>query len=94
MKLLVLGLAVWRVSYFLVHEDGPGKVGQRIRKASGIEYSADGEIWAYNDYTPLTCVFCTSMWVAAVLMFLPGGIHRWLAASAIAVLVEKEYGGG
>lgn len=88
--LVTLGLAVWRVSYFLVKEDGPGHVARSIREATGIEHDDAGEVVSYNDWTPLTCVFCASIWVAAVLAMLPRWTHTWLAASAIAVLVEQN----
>lgn len=89
MSLLALGLATWRVAYFLVEEDGPGRVARRIREATGIEHDADGTVLAYNDYTPLTCIFCASVYVAAVLTLLPARVHTWLAASAVAVLFEQ-----
>jgi hypothetical protein len=37
-NLLALGLATWRVSFFLVKEDGPGLIARRIREWTGIEH--------------------------------------------------------
>lgn len=90
MNLLALGLATWRVAYFLVEEDGPGHVARKIRESTGIEHDRDGNVLAYNDYTPLTCVFCASVWVAAVLMLLPARVHTWLAAAALSMLLEQS----
>lgn len=90
MNLLALGLATWRVSFFLVKEDGPGLIARRVRELTGIEHDMDGNVISYNDVTPLSCVFCTSVWVAAVLALLPAGVHTWLAASALAVILEQD----
>jgi hypothetical protein len=89
-NLLALGLATWRVSFFLVKEDGPGLIARRIREWTGIEHDTDGNVVSYNDYTPLSCVFCTSIWVAAAMMLLPKSAHTWLAASALAVILEQD----
>lgn len=72
----------------LVEEDGPGKIFVKLRELSGIEYDDKGEILSYNDYTPLTCTYCTSVWVAALTWFLPSWFHRLMALSAGAILID------
>lgn len=81
-------LAVWRLSNMLVEEDGPGRVFHRLRELSGIEYDQDDQIVSFNDYTPLHCVYCTSIWVAAALWFAPSWLVRLMALSAGAVLID------
>lgn len=73
----------------LVEEDGPGKIFRRIRELSGVEYASDSDdIISYNDYTPLHCTYCTSVWVVAVTWFFPEWFHRLMAISAGAILVD------
>lgn len=88
LKLVVTALAVWRVSNMLVEEDGPGKIFRQLRELSGIEYDSDDEILSHNDYTPLYCVYCTSVWVAALSFFTPDWLVRLLAISGLAILME------
>lgn len=62
----------------------------KIREASGIEHDAQGEIAVVtNDYTPLHCVWCTSIYVAVALLFAPDWVLRFLAASGITGLIEE-----
>lgn len=81
-------LAVWRISNMLVEEDGPGRVFHILRELSGIEYDQDDQIVAFNDYTPLTCVYCTSVWVAIAIRFAPDWFSRLMAISAGAILID------
>lgn len=82
-KLIVLGLACWRVSYMLVNEEGPDHVFTRLR-----------EKFEKNKYSPLDCVYCTSIWVAFVLALIG---YQWelligtFAISAVAVLTESVH---
>lgn len=77
------GLAVWRISSLLVHEDGPYAIFRRIREASkGFEV-----FWQL-----FQCVWCTSVWIGGGLLifwFIEPIWTRvfclWLSASAIAI---------
>lgn len=73
----------------LTSEAGPGKMFVKLRKLSGVYYDDEGEIVSYNDYTPLICLWCTSIYAAVFLSFMPSKIVNLLAASGIAVLVDK-----
>lgn len=90
--LLVYFLATWRLSYMLVREDGPFKLASKLRDVSGIQHDDEGRIFSYPDWNPLHCVYCTSMWVAIGLYFVPRIVLRTLAASGIAVIIEKYHG--
>lgn len=87
MKLVLLGLATWRLSSLLVNEDGPLNVFARLRDAAGV--NREGELSQLA--TLLSCVWCTSIWVAAALY----ALARWpfvlytLAASALAVVLAE-----
>lgn len=73
----------------LVTEVGPGGLFDKIREASGIEEDAHGNKVALNDYTPLHCVCCTSVYTAAIVLLAPGWLKRLLALSAVAVLLDS-----
>lgn len=79
----------------LTEEKGPGRIFRKIREASGIEYVSNesGEILSYNDYTPLNCIYCTSVWVSLALFITPNWVTRLLAISALAIVLDdvKEY---
>lgn len=60
-------LAVWRISNLLVEEEGPFHVFQRIREMAGIVHDDTGVPSMIPDRffsNLLSCVWCTSMWVA------------------------------
>lgn len=94
LKLITLGLATWRVSHLLVHEEGPWGFLEEIRHVMGIERYDDGTLMSYPTWSPLHCVWCTSIWVAGALMLLPKStwLCTWLAGSAIAIGIEEVYG--
>jgi hypothetical protein len=59
--LFLYGLAVWRISSLLVHEDGPYAIFRRIREASkGFEV-----FWQL-----FQCVWCTSVWIGGGVLIL------------------------
>lgn len=91
MLLVDLALATWRLSSLLVNEAGPWHIFQKLRKASGITYDENNDIVSWNDWTPLTCVLCTSLYVGLLIRLVPRPVRRALAISAIAVIVEKLY---
>lgn len=81
----VLGAgATWRLSHLLVHEDGPGDVLARLRRAAGD--SVAGRL--------IDCFGCVSLWVSVPFAFyaVPGSVDRvvaWLALSGAAFLLES-----
>lgn len=72
----------------LVEEDGPGRVFRKLRELSGIEYDDNDEIVSYNDFTPLHCTYCTSVWLVVLTWFAPAWFHRLMAISAGAILID------
>lgn len=99
-NLLVLALAVWRVSSLLVNECGPGHVFARLRLRAGIQPVTDGcapHHWPETFMAELlSCVWCVSVYVglaAAVAYYLAPVVTVWLclplALSAGAILAER-----
>ena len=89
MELSLLGfvlctLAVWRVTYLLAKEDGPGRIFARLRGAAG-----DG-FWR----SLLGCFYCLSLWVACPVALALGETWQerallWPALSAGAICLER-----
>lgn len=99
MRFVIYALATWRLAHLLACERGPYDVLGRLRTACGVGYEADGTVVADTEAARLiTCVWCSSPWLAALLMLLgrlwPGlgdFVAGALAASAVAVFVERQY---
>jgi hypothetical protein len=73
----------------LVNERGPFNVFVALREATGITHDTEGVALSWNDDSPLSCLYCTSVWVALVLMVCPMWIKEWLAVSGLAIMVEN-----
>lgn len=87
MDLLVRGLAVWRLSEMLVEERGPGDVFLKLRAKTGVT-GLGNTPFIWNHWTPLGCIYCTSIWVGIALWILPKWVSTPLALSAVAVLLK------
>jgi hypothetical protein len=80
----VSSLVVWRLTHFIVEEDGPGDVVARLRTQLGS--SALGRL--------MDCFYCASVWTAAPLALVTARdagswtLH-WLALSGAACLLER-----
>ena len=86
------GLAVWRLSHMLVNERGPFDVFCVIRAINGIKHDSDGFPSSWSGNPVLSCLWCTSVWVAGMLLLVPKVIIHVLSLSAIAILVEGYVG--
>lgn len=91
-SLLVRGLATWRIAHMLVHEIGPFSVFTRIRRLAGIEPDAEGYPAVWRSTNVLSCVWCTSVWIAIIFLCIPIRVAEFLSLSAIACIVEEKYG--
>lgn len=87
---LLTGLATWRVAYMLVRETGPWRVFTRLRELTGIRHDDEGYPIAVPDGNVLGCVWCTSVWTALVLVWMPAPVLLVFAASAIAIIVNEK----
>lgn len=90
LEFLILGLATWRISYFLLEDDGPFRLSARLRHYVGADKSGEVTGLAFV----FTCIYCMSVWVATVLWlafdFGNGlAIPKIAAYSAIAVVTHR-----
>jgi hypothetical protein len=93
---IVLALATWRLTSFLVWEDGPLEVFARTRRLFGVCYDYQNQPYGSNWFAKgVICPACASVWFGAfwaiLYFFWPGCV--WLALpfalSAGAVLLER-----
>lgn len=100
LEFALLALATWRLSAMLSYERGPANVFVWLRLGLGIEAGEDGEplSWDHTQLLPslFVCVWCLSIWVAALWCLLwliwPAGalaVAVPFALSAVAVIVER-----
>lgn len=85
LRVLVAVLAIWRLSSMLVQEAGPLELLERLRFE--VTDSQVGDL--------LSCVWCTSFWVAwLVLLAMLHPVGWWvlsgLAGSAGAIIVQEQ----
>jgi len=105
MKLIETALAAWRLAHMLVNEDGPWAIFSRLRYWAGLRLVAvkgeDGRVHvsrvAANTLAEgLSCVWCVSVWTAALIIGVERGARgvgratrRVLAVSAGAIVVHE-----
>lgn len=100
-SLLVLTLAVWRLSSLLAIEDGPYQMFTKLRHKAGVRYDQYSNPYGETELAKgILCIWCVSVWVGfgfallyvlaealALLIALP------LALSAGAIMWERLSGG-
>lgn len=91
MKLIRLILATWRLSYMVKHERAPFGIMEQFRQtvASNV---ADNKIPETEIEKALDCFYCTSIWIALIILILDRicpVVVDVLALSAGAIAVEK-----
>lgn len=95
---IVLALVTWRLSHLLAHERAPFAMLTKFRRAIGIRYDANSNIYASSELAELfLCVWCLSIWIG---WFIALAHYRsWdfiiygLAYSAISCLLERVASG-
>ena len=94
-QIIVLALAVWRVSYMLAREEGPAGVFVWLRRTLGAREVMQGLWQADNTLGKLVlCPLCLSVWLAmpaALLMAAPTApwlVATWLAISGLSCLAQ------
>lgn len=98
---LILSLATWRISALFTRETGPLHIFERLRKKVGIVHDADGKVMIIpSHFLPelLSCVWCFSIWAAAVLVILTAcfvhleflmGFLLVFALSSVAIFLDR-----
>lgn len=103
---VVLGLVCWRITSLLVNEDGPLDIFARFRRRIGVYYDEYSNVHGKNVIArALTCVWCTSVWVAvplAIFASYSANNRTWIALaqflfyalsiSAMAIVVDNLVG--
>lgn len=87
-------LATWRVSHLLVHEEGPASVVARLRDAAGVKYDVNNQPYADEDNfwgSLLSCVLCTSVWVAPLAVLFRRNLTILAAISGGAIFLERLF---
>ena len=101
LEIVILALAVWRLSSMLVNEDGPLHIFHKLRYKMGMRYNENSIEYPTTPLSDLfACVWCMSMWVgfgitvvyllleaAAVYIAMP------FALSAVAIMIGRKLGG-
>lgn len=93
---LLIGLAVWRITSFLVKEDGPYCIFVKFRHFIGIRYDKFSKPYGKNVIAEgFTCVWCLSVWISIALAWLSPNavnVHMYiitvLALSTFAIVVD------
>ena len=86
--IVIVGLAAWRVSSLIVHEDGPWDVYERLRERLGANRDDDRGTMQ----RALSCVWCVSVWCVPPLYVVHGAaplVTAMLAAMAVAVVADS-----
>lgn len=100
---VIMALALWRVSSLLVNERGPFDAFLRLRSWAGIAHDDGGEPVSFDAHSYLAgllfCVWCTSMVAALALAVLymayPAGavwVSLPFALSALAIAFNRGMG--
>lgn len=95
LALILAILVAFRVSVFLIKEDGPWYIARKLRESVGIIHDEDGNHIAVPDTNgakALNCIWCLSVWVAPIAMvlvlFVPA--VAWILAISAGTIVISE----
>lgn len=95
--LVVLAFSTWRITSFLVDEDGPFGVFEWIRHKAGIKYNQKNEPYPSNELAKqFNCLWCMSLWVGIITVLLYNNNENviWyllpFAISGFAQLADKQ----
>lgn len=76
----------------LTQEAGPFDIFIRLREHLGISHDEFGKPIAWPDGSVLACLYCTSVWIALLMLVIPKWAVRILAYSGAAIMVEAQHG--
>lgn len=94
-EVLLIGLAGWRLAFFLVNEAGPWSIALKLREMVGIAHDAEGAIAGWPETTLgklFACIFCMSFWTCVLsyvvsLWYIP--VIYIFAAASVPILLER-----
>ncbi len=96
LHLIILALAIWRLSSLLTAEEGPYGIFSKFRDRAGVFYIGN-RVDAYGELAKLfSCTWCLSVWIGAIASVAYYYLREpivWLslplALSAAAIVVGK-----
>lgn len=98
-KLFLFSIATWRISALVTKEAGPFHVFEKLRILAGVQHDADGNVVMVPEKffaELLTCIWCSSIWIGAILFFLWLLIPAYMLSlcfilfmSAVAIVIDK-----
>ncbi len=94
-NILVTCIATWRVTNLLIWEVGPFRLLTRLRERTGILHDEEGHpiMWPIDNM--LKCFYCTSIWVAIVMVLVvPQTVQIILAVSGVAIFAHERLSNG
>ena len=89
LSFIIVSLAIWRLSYAIVKENGPLMVFARLRARLAASQKRSGGL-----FDLISCIYCVSFWIGLVgALIVSNNVFEWvgygLAFSAVAVLIER-----
>ena len=89
LSFIIASLAIWRLSYAIVKENGPLMVFARLRARLAASQKRSGGL-----FDLISCIYCISFWIGLVgALIVSDNVFEWvgygLAFSAVAVLIER-----
>lgn len=95
LELVVLGLATWRISHMLTSERGPFDMFIKLRDKMGFVHDEFGHVIGRPDTNVLACTWCTSFWIAMILLVVFVDPLLWwmvvpFAVSAMAIIINEK----
>ena len=86
---IIASLAIWRLSYAIVKENGPLMVFARLRARLAASQKRSGGL-----FDLISCIYCVSFWIGLTgALIVSNNVFEWvgygLAFSAVAVLIER-----
>ena len=94
-SILVMSAATWRVTNMLIWETGPWMIFTKLREKTGILHDEDGHPIMWPVGNVLKCFYCTSIWVAIVMVLIvPATVQVILAVSGLAIFAHERLSNG
>lgn len=100
LELTVLGLATWRISSLLAHEEGPWDLLEKIRHLVGVKYNQNSDRIGTNVVSKgVICIWCNSIWIGTIFILLHVVVGTDtttllatpFALSTLAIIIERYH---
>jgi hypothetical protein len=99
LDIIILALAVFRLSNLIANEDGPLKMFDNLQEKLSYRAQTDGGVWV-QAHELVSCPYCLSVWLGvawAILFYTAPNASTWLALpfalSAITLILDRWVNG-